>query len=269
MNIDDMIAQVAAKGPDQSQAKKGFDLPPEGTARARIVEIIELGKHDGEYKGKKKINDKIVLGFELSGKGYEPRDTDDGPVPIVLRSTMNLSQGDNSAYFKMFSRIRGEAKNIVQLLGNRAAFLVKITHSEDKKYANIDFESIRPAYLEQLDDEGEVVKVPIKVAEALTPLKLFVWDFATPEMWDSIFIEGEWEEKKDDSGKVTKPAQSKNKYQEQIRKANNFDSLPCYDYAKGTVSKAAQEAVDKAVGETTPVPPAAAEDPNDPMAGIG
>lgn len=272
IDIDGLIEQVAAKGPDQSQAKKGGELPAAGQTRLRLVEVIELGKHPGEYKGVKKENNKIRLTFELSGKNHPPRQTDDGPKPVLIGTTLNLSQSDNSQYFALFSRIRGEAKHISQLLGHRAAFLGEVVHEKkgEQTYANIKLDSIRPAYIEQMDSEGEITKVPVPVDAALTPCKLFVWDFATPEMWDSIYIDGEWEEKKDDAGNVTKKAQSKNKWQEIIRSALNFEKLPCYDYAKGSVTKEVAQAADEAVGEPSKIPEGVRDevDPEDPMAGI-
>lgn len=269
MNIDSLIGAVQSKGVDQSQVKKGAELPAAGTARARLVGYFELGKHAGEYKGQPKTNNKVQLVFELSGKNHAPRQSDNGPIPQRLSVNLNLSQSENSQYFKAFARMRGpDTKHMVQLLGERAAFLVDIVHvkKDDRTYANIDMEKIRPAYLEQLDEAGEVVKTPIPVDSPLTEVKAFVWDFATPESWDAIYIPGEYEERRDDNGKVTAPARSKNVIQERIRAAINFDSLPCHAYALGAVSAEAEKALEQAVGSVAGV---GDEDEYDPMAGIG
>lgn len=273
MDISKLIAQVQEKGPDQTQAKKGSDLPPVGTARLRLVEYIELGKQKHTYKGEEKESLRVHCAFELSGKDYPPIDTDDGPRPRIISQTFTLSLSDKAQFFKVFSRMRAgtDVKHIVELTGDRAAFLGQIVHNKsgDKTYANIDFDTLRPAYLEQLAEDGEtVIKTPLNVTAALTPILLFVWQFANPEMWDALYIPGEWEARKDDKGNVTAPAQSKNKWQEIIRKSLNFSSLPCHDYAAGAVTKAAADALDTAVGEVE-TPKAAVADSEDLMAGIG
>lgn len=273
MDISKLIDQVKEKGQDQTQAKKGSDLPPVGTARLRLVEYIELGKQKHTFKGDEKESLRVHCAFELSGKDYPPIDTDDGPRPRVISQTFTLSMSDKAQFFKVFSRMRAgtDAKHIIELTGDRAAFLGQIVHNKsgDKTYANIDFDTLRPAYLEQLAEDGEtVIKTPLNVTAALTKPLLFVWQFATPEMWDALYIPGEWEERKDDKGNVTAPAQSKNKWQEIIRKALNFSSLPCHEYAAGAVSKESAEALTEAVGDVVTSKPAAKVDSDDLMVGI-
>ena len=143
-------------------------------------------------------------------------------------------------------------------------------------YANIDKESVRKSIIQvpQVED-GEVVGIvdqPFPVGAALTPLKAFVWDFADAKMWDSIFIEGEYSERKDEkTGKVTAEAKSKNAIQLEIAKALNFKGMPCYDYAAsklvgGRVTREGVYALDDVVGDVSNDKPPFDED--DPMGGI-
>lgn len=274
MDISKLIAQVQEKGQDQTQVKKGSELPKEGTARLRLVEYVELGKQKHKYKGADKESVRVHCAFELSGKDYPPIETDDGPRPRIISQTFTLSMSDKAQFFKLFTRMRAgtTAKHIIELVGDRAAFLGNIVHNKDgdNTYANIDFDTVKPAYLEQLAEDGEtIIKTPLNVSSALTKPLLFVWQFATPEMWDSLYIPGEWDAKTDANGVVVRPAASKNKWQEIIRKALNFNTLPCYDYAAGAVSKESAEALTEAVGDVVTSKPAAQPDPDNLMEGIG
>jgi hypothetical protein len=61
-------------------------------------------------------------------------------------------------------------------------------------------------------------------------LRLFLWAQASREMWDSLYIEGQYDEKKDEkTGKVIYPAKSKNVIQEKIKAAKNFVGSPLAD----------------------------------------
>lgn len=266
----EMLAQLAAideMGEDQSVAKAGgsgedFLAPAGKNVKARLIKYIELGKHDGEWQGKKKENDKVYLEFELSGKGYEPREHEGTQYPYTIGITMNKSQNDGSGWFKIFTRCRMNTdKQFAQLIGR--PFLLDLEHSEPNKqgkvYCNIvktdKCPNIKPALVQLMDAEGEIVEQPVPVAEPITPLQLFVWKFATEAAWDSIFIDGEWEARTDEGGKETKPAQSKNKFQLQIRAAKNFLGLPIADYAAGKVAKGAVEELAGALPDTSSKPP--------------
>lgn len=256
-NIDSMIEQIAEQGPDQSQAKKGPDKLPEGNAFFRIFAYLEYGKQAIEFKGEHKESQRMRIGLEVSGKNYPPIQTDNGPQPRILwLREMTLSQDDRSGSYKLFQQLRkgSDAKHFAQLLGNRAAFMGEIKHSEDGKYANVVMDTLRPAYSEAVNEDGDVVRTPIKVQELRTKEMLFVWQFANPAMWDSIYVEGEFKAKLDAEGNITRPAESRNVHQNRILGALNFDTLPCAEYAKGSVSRAAQEAVDSEVGGTDKVP---------------
>ncbi|WP_058358272.1 hypothetical protein [Xanthomonas translucens] len=261
-NIDNIIDDIAEKGIDQGQAKKGPDKLPEGNAFFRIFAYLEYGKQVTEYKGDRKERHRMRIGLEVSGKNYPPIQTESGPMPrTIWLQELTLSQDDRAGSYKLFQQLSkgSKVKHFAQLLGNRAAFMGEIKHSEDGKYVNVLLNTLRPAYAEAVNDDGELVRTPIKVQELRTPEMLFVWDFATPAMWDSIHIAGEYKAKLDAEGNIVRAAESRNIHQAKILKALNFDTLPCAAYAKGSISRAAEEAVGAAVGEVDS-PPAADED---------
>jgi hypothetical protein len=284
MSLDALLNKVATQGKDQSVATSGggdYTPPEAGQTGARIVAYYEVGQHEGEYKGEKKINNEVIIIFELIGKKHPPKELEDGTkVPVRLSLLMNLSTNEKAGYFKMFSRLRTEERHFVQLLGS--AVLLNVVHRDagegDKKrvYANIDKESVRKPIIQVPDmEDGAVVGVkdqPFPVGAALTPLKAFVWEFADAEMWDSIFIEGEYPERKDEkTRKVIAAAKSKNSIQLKIASALNFKGLPCYDYAAsklvgGTVTREGVDALDEVVGDVTPSGPRDADDPLDGIA---
>lgn len=280
-----MLNQIEEVGTDDSVASKGgggedFLAPAGKNVKARMVTYIELGQHEGEWQGKKKVNDKVLFEFELSGKGYEPREHDGKFYPYIVGITVNKSSNEGAAFFKIFTRCRNNTdKQMAQLIGR--AFMLDLEHSEPNKngkvYCNIvktdKCPNIKPATAQILNDDGDVVDVPVPVADAITPLTLFVWKFATPAAWDSLFIDGEWAAKTDDAGKVIKEAESKNKHQIMIKKALNFKGSPIADYALGKVGETDTADLAGALPDTSSKPPrvdppltAGAEDL---MAGIG
>lgn len=237
-NLNALLNKVAATGKDMTQSEKGggYTLPAAGPARLRFVGYYELGKEEYLFKGTKKVANQVELVFELSGPKHPPRDTDNGPVPLRVVMKESLSLNEKAHFFKLFTAMNAAhgntAKHIVQLIGKE--FLGTIIHrkSGDKEYANIERGSVRKAV--RLDEEDKEVLIPVD--PPLSELKAFVWDYADAEMWDSIRIDGMYEERKDDNGVVTAPARSKNVIQERIMQAINFKSCPIYDYAMGKVS---------------------------------
>lgn len=280
LNLDALVAEVTANGVDQTKAKTGPELPAEGMAFLRFFGYIELGKQ--KYVPKKGMAEKeaprLKIGVELSGAKWPARQTDEGLKPITMwLKELTLSQDDRSGFYKLMKACtagRNDVTHFVQLLGNQAAFMAEIKHSEDKKYANIQMDTIRPAVNSQFDPErGEQVHTPIHVQELRSPLRVFVWNNATPAMFDSLYIPGQLDEKRDDAGNVTKPAKSRNVFQEKIRGALNLETSPIVAYITGKVSAAAQHDLDEEA-EPDELPPQV-RDPageaagDDPMAGIG
>lgn len=266
MSLSKLMQQVAEKGVDQSQATSGggdYTPPEAGQTGARIVGYYEIGQHESEFEGKKKTQNEVLIVFELIGKKHPVKEINGEKVPVRMTLRMNLSTNEKAGYFKMFSALRTEEKHFVQLLGKPV--LLNVVHEPGKKdpkkiFAKIDKTTIRKPIIQVpvMDEEGtptgDLKDQVFPVGAAVTELGAFVWDFADTEMWDSLYIPGEYPERKDDSGKVIAEARSKNTIQLQIASALNFKGLPCYDYAAsklvgGTVTKEGIDALDGVVGD--------------------
>jgi hypothetical protein len=230
---------AAAEGRDMTQATAGGDYTPPATGptRLRFVAYVELGKQKGEYQGKPTIKEKVILTFELSGKNHQPTVKDDGTKePIRINIEESLSLNEKANFFKLFTRMNhsGTAKHIVELLGN--AYKGEVVHKawKDKQgkehisalLRGAEGYTVQPARVE--DDEVEGGWRVLEVAPAITPLKCFLWDYATTEQWASIFIDGEYPEKKSKDGAVI-PAKSKNVLQNKVKSAVNFHGSPMYN----------------------------------------
>lgn len=210
----------------------GRPLPAEGSTRLRFIEYIELGNSTTEFtqpggKKKKTTAPRVRFTFELSGKNHPPMEYDGEKVPHVMGIKVSKGMNAKSGYIKLFKALTGDvsdAKNFVALLGD--AFMGTVKHREFDKsdgtkgkaahFGNAtDGFTIKPATYE--DPETNELKT-LAVDQPLSPLRLFLWDRPTLEMWDSLYIEGEW-----DNG------DSKNEYQETIKRAENFKGSPIYE----------------------------------------
>jgi len=237
MAIDIKKLQEKARqtGKDFTKTVEGssnYQPPPAGLCNLRFVGYFEIGEHKRSYKGQDKIVKQIQLVFELSGKNYPAKDG----VPVRMTITETDSQHVKSNIVKLFNKMNYEksATHFAELLGN--AYRGRVYHREYERdgqkmvhasLRNDDGYSITPPVIEVIDeDSGEVVVKPIKVAEPLTELKLFLWDNPDAEQWASIYIDGEYPEHRDDSGKLIRPARSKNVLQERIKSALNWMGSP-------------------------------------------
>jgi len=205
--------------------------PAAGTAQARFVGYYEVGKHPGEYQGQPRVYDEVKLVFELSGPNHQPRQLPSGErVPQRITVNEKKSLGAKANFFKLFGMMNyaGKATHMAQLLGE--AYLVEITHSKSKDgkrtYANLrdanGYKVRGPSFQDPIS--GETINV--NVAPPLTEPRAFIWDVADLEMWNSIYVEGEYEAKKDDKGNITQPARSKNVLQNYIKEAINWPEHP-------------------------------------------
>jgi hypothetical protein len=240
MNFEAMqaaIAQAAAEGPNMNEAQAGgggdYDPPAQGMTRLRFISYIEVGVHMDGPQGKEKKKDLAILQFELSGPKHPPKVLDDGrKIPHIIRIDLPVYLNEKANFYKLFKRMNhtGDATHIAQLLGREyLGTVVHVTKGEGdskKVYANLRDESgftIRPPFVED-PETGESRR--IAVDEAITPLTCFLWNYATKEMWDALYIDGKWDDKKDDSGKVVREGVSKNKWQNRIRAALNWQDSP-------------------------------------------
>lgn len=234
-DINAAIAAEAETSADQNIATKGgsggYTPPAAGLVRLRLVGYFELGKKDDTYEGKPKVTDEVQLTFELSGPKHAPKKLDDGRViPQRLNVYLHKSMHEKAGYFKLFKAMNwdGKAKIMAQLLGQD--FLGTIHHkkwkSDPSKVTAQLKDPVSGAFTVRLPfvedaETGESRRVTVDAA--ITPIKAFLWNNPSKAMWASIFIEGEYEEVKNDDGSVKYPAKSKNVVQNRIREATNFE----------------------------------------------
>lgn len=284
-DIKAAIAQAATKGPDMTQAQTGggggYTPPAAGVCLATLIGYIEIGKQKKTYNKQEKVVEQVQLIFELAGGKNAPRELEDGTkLPHRITVTETLSLNEKANFFKLFKKLNynGEAKHMCQLLGKH--WLVNIIHTDNGKdgaerrvYANVrneDGYTFRPP-VRIVGDElaGDAKEIPIPAPEVLSELRLFLWDFPTKPMWDSLYIPGEYEERKDEkTGKVTAPAKSKNVIQEKIKSALNWVGSPMYELLQEGDGLELGELGETEVDTGTAAPGAGAAAGDDPLAGI-
>lgn len=191
MNISSIKSHAQALadnsvGIDMSQAKKAESfLFPEGAAIGRFVEYIEFGMQPQEFQGKAKpAKMNIRLGFALYGEGYAK---EDGTPRVISSFDFPLDNSEKSKAYTIFSRMNAKKlyKNFGQMIGD--LFIVNIKHKVDSKgivRANLDLSAIGPAI-------DPMTRKPYQMPDAPDNLyRVFLWNNPTPEMWESLYIEG-------------------------------------------------------------------------------
>ena len=232
-------AKAAAEGADQTKSVAGGgDYAPAaaGPGLARFVGYVELGKQKGTFKGVPTIKEKVRLIFELVGKRHPPGEHDGKKIPIRIAIEESYSLNEKANFFKLFQRMnyKQDAVHIAQLLGE--AFKVEVVHDKwtgkdgkertDAVLRNAGGYTIAPPRKE--DEDSETGWVNIEVPPALSEIRCFLWEQADMTQWASLFIEGEYPERKDDKGVVTAKAKSKNVFQNAIKSAVNFQGSPMH-----------------------------------------
>lgn len=232
-------------GVNMTVAQTGGDYTPpaEGFCLLRFIAYVELGKQKGTFKGVPNVKDKVQLVFELSGPKHPPEERDGVKYPHRITIEENLSLNEKARFFKLFRTMnyKGEAQHMVQLLGE--AYKGRVIH---RKYKRKDGKegiavelfdkdagafTVAPPRSNVVDQDtgmetGEV-RV-INVPPPISTLKGFVWALADMDQWASLFIEGEYPERKNEKGEVVAAAKSKNVLQNTIKAATNFKGSPIY-----------------------------------------
>lgn len=227
-------AELAAQtGPDMNEAIVGGSarVLPLGVAQARLVGYVELGMQPQEFNGVAKAPAmEFQLCFALTGAAPNPDPAgapipytnDDGSPYLYWTYPTSMSRNDKATAFLVFKAMnyKGTAKNFGQLVGD--AFLLPIvahTNAKSKKVSHRpDLRQIKPPYYPD-PMTGTVVQVPV-AAPRDQDLKFFAWDHPTLESFNSLKVEGEWENKDEATGVIKK--ESKNKMQEALLGATNF-----------------------------------------------
>lgn len=251
-NILALAQAAAATATDMTQASTGggdfeYVPPAEGPAFARFVAYIETGVHErsaGAGKPTKRVPEAVLI-FELVGPRHEPTVRQDGtkvPHTFVEKVAAGANYGalnEKATLYKLFTRMNyaGKAKHISELVG--AGYLVTVRHEPGRTDPTKKFASIRDAdggYTIQAPRQVDVLSntvTELPVPPAISPLRLFMWnqpDALLKPMWESIFIDGAYEERKDDKGVVTKAARSKNVWQERIQASDKFPGSPIQQF---------------------------------------
>lgn len=239
MDIKSLAAAAAATGPDMTKAQKGgggaYVPPAAGPTRLRFIGYVETGKHEKAFQGQPKIENEVVLVFELSGPKHAPKVLDDGTkVPYRVTVKLKHSLNEKAGFFKLFKRMnyKGTATHMSQLLGE--AFRGTIVHSvvgegdQQRTYVNLKDDSGFTIAPPRYEDPETGEQRELQVDEPLSPLRLFVWNSQGAHlkaMWDSIFIDGTAGEGEN--------IRSLNVFQDQIKAALNFADSPIAQLLSG------------------------------------
>jgi hypothetical protein len=246
-DLNAIIDQAANESEDLSEASKGgggATPPAAGTCIGTLVGYIELGLR--VKKGYKGAADKKVRKarwiIELAGGTNPHTKSEDGTTTFAKRITVHTwlpekgkKPSDKSGFYKLFSAINHAKDPAIkipaQCLGKHFKVIVsqeKFTNESGDEivYGSIgnaqDGFRISPA---RVDITDPVTDMPtgefriINAPEVVSSQRCFLWDYATPQMWDSLFIDGEYEAVEAADGKAARPAKSKNVIQEEIKQA--------------------------------------------------
>ena len=254
-DIAAIVAQAAKEAPDMNVAQKGggdYKPPAAGRCLVTLIGYIEKGIQHVEasktepLKYPAKDVEQVDLIFELSGKGHEPKEIDGKFYPERLTVTLPKSFNEKAWFYKIFRVLNwdGTCTHFAQLVGKH--FLATVVHSKPKKegdrvYAGFKLPADQgggytfaaPTY-NPVDPDTQIPDMTIikefPKPTVLSDVRLFLWDYASKDMWDSLYIDGFYEERKDEkTGKVISPKKSKNVIQDKIRAAKNFKGSPIYE----------------------------------------
>lgn len=252
--------EAAEYGPDMNEAVSGGSgarLLPVGNAFAVLIGVVELGKHPQEFNGKaKEPADEVQLTFALMGQGFngEKYANDDGTPYIMRCYPFAMSRNEKARAFLTFKKMnwKGQAKSFPQLLGQ--AFFLPIKQQPKSKtdatpVSRPDLTGILPPLDAMTGQPYPVPQVDPKL------FHLFLWEKPTIECWDSIYVDGKYDD-----------GESKNVTQGTITAALNFQGSPIQQLllANGLPIPSPRKArskpatpSDPAAGTTPAAPPAA------------
>lgn len=239
------LASQAAEIEDQTETTTfEASIPPVGPTVARFTTYVDLGKQPRTYNGKPKPPaDSILLGFDLVAPKNIHEATAESPAwcdKITLKITK--STNEKAGFKKLFTKMtygRADIKHMAQMLGE--AFVLDVAHEVSKKDGKErTFVSIKDASKEWTIRSPFIIdpitggRTDVPVPAAMSPLKVFIWDLADKETWDSLFIDGVWENKKPDG---TVETRSKNWIQETLLNASDLPGSPLEAVVKGLVAE--------------------------------
>lgn len=236
VDVQAAVAAAIAKAAEQTDhrvAQTGGDyVPPEaGLSVLTLIGYVEVGIHQHDIPNKPSYDSNDVqLIFELNGGKNKGEVVDGKLVCKRITVTEKLSTNEKANFFKIFNQLNydGQATHMAQLVGKH--FLGTVFHDKSKDGKKV-FATLKgpsgyafsaPIVIkgDPLDPENQTkVAVPAPARSDATD-RIFLWDYASKEMWDTLFIDGEYE------AKDGKPARSKNVFQDKIRAAKNWATSP-------------------------------------------
>ena len=287
-DLSAIINQAATESVDLTEASSGgggsYTPPAAGPAVAVFVGYVEMGRRLKKgFKGAKDTKPRQAKWtFELHGKDRVT--TDEEGNKHIKRITIKTwlpepgkQANDKSGFYKLFNALNHDKDPAIkipaQLLGRHSLATVVHTELDGKDgggkfiYANLggaqEGFTIRAPRVDVMDPEtgmptGEYRQIP--APERITPIKCFLWDYATKAMWDELFIEGEYEAVEAKDGKPAQPSRSKNVIQLELREALDWVGSPI----EQILSAAGVELDVEEIAE--PIKAAVAQD--DPLAGL-
>lgn len=268
----------AAEQNDQRVATSGGDYEPPkaGLSIVTLIGYIEIGIHQHDIPNKPSYDSNDVqLIFELNGGVNKAEEVDGKKIAKRITVTEKLSSNEKANFFKIFNQLNadGQATHMAQLLGKH--FLATVYHDKSKDgkkvYATLKgpngYNFAPPIVVkgDPLDPENQT-KVPVPKPEQISESRVFLWDYASKEMWDALFIDGSYD------AKEGQPAKSKNVVQDKIRSAKNFATSPI----KAILGEEALDLTDSPLAATDDILAAAdavaagsAVSEEDPLEGLG
>ena len=241
----DIAAAIAAEAKEVdmnvAETKGGYTPPPAGNAIVTLVGYVEIGIQHVEASKTEPLKypahdeDQACLVFELSGKNYPVVEKDGKFFPMRMEVKLKISRNEKAWYYKIFKALNyaGDATTFAQLVGRH--FLATVVHSAPNakgavyasfKNKDTGYTFRAPLYQPNALEEPDTY-LPFPKPRVYSEQRIFLWRYASKSMWDSLYIAGQYEERKDEkTGKVISPAKSKNVFQDQIRGAKNFAGSP-------------------------------------------
>ena len=243
------------------------ELLPAKNHPVRLVGYAEIGEQEKRKFQSEEIDivDTVRLVFEVLSKDGIRKDDNDKVVGARrLYLECKKSTHEKSTLRKLFELMREGDTTIThfaQMIGTKA-WKLKVNWEQGKKvlttkakrdaaqaaaekepdnkdlriwevWKDAGVPMISPAVTPLLDEDGEETGEvrPMKVPGVVGDLQFFLWDNPKQPHWDSLFIDGEYENK-DKEGNITKV--SKNRVQGAIIGAKNFDGSPIQAMLDGT-----------------------------------
>lgn len=190
--------------------KQEREIVPAGNTVARLYSLIHIGKIEEEYMGEPKINDKVMLRFELP---EEMRDFNGEQKPLAISREFTLSFGEKSNLRKLVQGMLGqvledveEDYGLIPLLGKTC--LLNVIHKTSRKNSEYAFiesaaplpksmkapEQINPSFVfdfeenwneEALEKMPDFLKDKIKSSQQYKAKKGITEDAVSKEDWDT------------------------------------------------------------------------------------